>query len=153
MDLILWRHAEAEDIHDGISDSERKLSAKGKKHAQKMAEWLTPHLPHDTRILVSPAVRTVQTAEALGREFEISELLATSASLSDHLSATRWPVDGNVLLVGHQPTLGQLAALLMSGHPHSWEIRKGAVWWLRSAPDGSSSHAALRVAMLPGMLE
>ncbi len=153
MDLILWRHAEAEDIGDNIADHERKLTAKGKKQAQKMAEWLAPHLPNDTRILVSPATRAVQTAEALGRKFEISDLLFTSASVSDHLTATRWPVDGNVLLVGHQPTLGQLAALLMSGHPQAWEIRKGAIWWLRSAPEGSSSHATLRTAMLPGMLE
>jgi phosphohistidine phosphatase len=153
MDLILWRHAEAEDIANGISDVERKLTAKGKKQAQKMAEWLTPHLPHDTRILVSPTARTIQTAEALNRNFDIEERVFTWASLSDHLAAARWPVDDTVLLVGHQPTLGQLAALLMSGHAHSWEIKKGAVWWLRSAPEGSTLHAALRAAMLPGMLE
>jgi len=153
MDLILWRHAEAEDIHDGIADHERKLTAKGKKQAQKMAAWLAPRLPHDTRIVSSPAARAVQTAAALKRKFEISDLIFTDASLSDHLAAARWPADGNVLLVGHQPTLGQLAALLMSGHPHAWDIRKGAVWWLRSAAEGSNLHAVLRAAMLPGMLE
>lgn len=153
MDLILWRHAEAEDIHDGINDHERKLTAKGKKQAQKMAGWLAPLLPQDTRILVSPAMRAVQTAEALEREFEINDLISPSASLSDHLAAARWPADGNVLLVGHQPVFGQLAALLMSGHPYAWDIRKSATWWLRSAPEGSNLHATLRAAMLPGMLE
>lgn len=153
MDLILWRHAEAEDQQKDISDLERKLTAKGKRQAQKMAAWLAPQLPPDTRILVSPATRTVQTAEALKRKFDISEQMSIAATVSDHLAASRWPVDGIVLLVGHQPTLGQLAALLMSGHPDAWEIRKGAVWWLRSAPEGSNLHATLRAAMLPGMLE
>ena len=152
MDLILWRHAEAEDSH-GSGDHERELTAKGKKQAQKMADWLVPKLPDDTRILVSPAVRAVQTAAALKRKYELCDLISTGASLADHLAAARWPADGNVLLVGHQPTLGQLAALLMSGHPDAWDIRKGALWWLRSAPEGGKLHATLRVAMLPGMLE
>ena len=153
MDLILWRHAEAEDPHDGISDQERELTAKGKKQAKNMAEWLSAHLPEHARILVSPAARTVQTAEALERKFEVSRNLSTSASISDHLTASRWPVGDAVVLVGHQPTLGQFAALLMSGHPHAWDIKKGAVWWLRSAPQGSSAYATLRTAISPGMLE
>lgn len=152
MDLILWRHAEAEDLHEGSGDHERKLTAKGKKQAQKMAAWLDPLLPQDARIIVSPARRALQTAEALKRTFEINEQLAPAASLSDHLAAARWPADDTVLLVGHQPTLGQLAALLMSGHPLAWEIRKGAVWWLRAAAQGKQLHATLRAAMLPGML-
>lgn len=152
MDLMLWRHAEAEDYNSG-GDHERRLTAKGKRQARKMAEWLAPRLPQDTRILVSPATRAVQTAAALEREFELCKQISTDASLADHLAAARWPAAGSVLLVGHQPTLGQLAALLMSGHPEAWEIRKGALWWLRSAPEDSKLHATLRVAMLPGMME
>lgn len=153
MDLIIWRHAEAEDITDKITDSERQLTAKGVKQAQKIAAWLNSFLPADTHIIASPAARTVQTAAALKRKFDISDLLFTSASISDHLTASRWPVGGTVLLVGHQPTVGQLAALLMSGHPHHWEIKKGAAWWLRSALEGDSAYATLRAAMSPGMLE
>ena len=67
MDLILWRHAEAE---DGTADAGRKLTDKGLKQAQQMAAWLAPRLPQNTRILVSPATRTQQTAAALDREFE-----------------------------------------------------------------------------------
>lgn len=153
MDLILWRHAEAEDIHDGIADHERNLTAKGKRQAQKMADWLSPQLPRETRILVSPAARTVQTAEALKRKFEISEKLFTDSTFNDHLTAAQWPDGDTVLLVGHQPTLGKLAALLMTGRPQEWDIKKGAIWWLRSATDKSNRHAALRVAMMPGMLD
>lgn len=153
MDLLLWRHAEAEDSYGNVSDRERKLTAKGKKQAQKMAAWLNARLPDDTRILVSPAVRTVQTARALGRTFELSESVGLDAVTSDLLTASAWPSKQTVLLVGHQPTLGQLAALLISGRPESWEIKKGALWWLRSLSEGSDSRATLRVAMLPGMLE
>lgn len=153
MDLILWRHAEAEDNHGG-DDRERELTVKGKKQAQKMAEWLNARLPDEARILVSPATRTVQTAQALERKFELSESIGLDAAASDLLAASAWPSSKQtVVLVGHQPTLGQLAALLVSGSPQSWEIKKGALWWLRSAPEDGGSRAALRVAMLPGMLE
>ena len=152
MDLILWRHAEAEDIRDGINDQDRQLTAKGIKQAQKMAAWLDERIPDDCRIIASPATRTIQTAAALERKFETSIQVFTNASIGDHLAATRWPVNGTTLVVGHQPTLGQLAALLMSGHPYAWEIRKGAVWWLRSTTGGGNLQATLRASMLPSML-
>ena len=151
MDLILWRHADAEDAYSGISDAERKLTDKGHKQAQKMAAWLNPQLPDKVRIVVSPAIRAVQTAEALKRKFEISDKLFTSAAACDYLEASGWPGADCVLLVGHQPTLGELAALLMSGTPQMWDIKKGAVMWLRSVGDGSE--ATLRAAMVSGMLK
>ena len=61
MELILWRHAEAE---IGEPDAGRVLTAKGHKQAWKMAEWFDANLPDRCRILVSPATRAVQTAEA-----------------------------------------------------------------------------------------
>ena len=63
MDLILWRHAEAE---DGVPDGARALTKKGLKQAAAIAAWLKPRLPDATRILVSPATRAQQTAAALG---------------------------------------------------------------------------------------
>ncbi len=45
MELILWRHAEAE---DGTHDSERKLTAKGIKQAARMAKWLRARVPADS---------------------------------------------------------------------------------------------------------
>jgi phosphohistidine phosphatase len=152
MDLILWRHAEAEDMQTGMSDSSRQLTPKGRRQAERMAAWLNAELPRNTRIVVSPAARTLQTAEALDRPFEISDQLACSASPEDHLAVAQWPQNGNVLLVGHQPTLGQVGALLLSGHTLHWEIKKGSVWWLRSV-EGGRKPAILRVAVSPGMLD
>jgi len=64
MDLILWRHAEAIEGEAG-EDLARKLTSKGERQAERMAEWLNRRLSHSTRILVSPAVRCQETAKAL----------------------------------------------------------------------------------------
>ncbi len=131
MDLLLWRHAEAE---DGFPDLKRKLTARGEKQAAQMAEWLERHAPKDLRILVSPATRCQQTAGALGLPFETDPRLGTSAGVADLLAATGWPGDNltkpkAVLLVGHQPTLSQTAARL-SGRGSAQDFPKGAFLWL-----------------------
>jgi phosphohistidine phosphatase len=140
MDLILWRHAEARDLREGETDPQadlaRPLTPRGEKQAHRMAEWLNRFLPESTRVLVSPALRTRQTADALGRKYRMVESLAPGASHAQALAAARWPDSREpVLLVGHQPTLGQLAAYLMGGastlDSPPWAIRKGAAWWLR----------------------
>lgn len=128
MDLILWRHAEAE---AGEPDESRALTAKGRKQAAKMGEWLDRKLPGNCRILSSPAKRTVQTAEALGRAFKTHPGLAPDAPSEDVLAAVRWPESREpVLIVGHQPTLGQVAALLITGTEQDWTIRKGSIVWI-----------------------
>jgi phosphohistidine phosphatase len=143
MDLILWRHAEAFDAEPGESDEERTLTPKGVKQAKKMAEWLTSQLPEGCKILVSPAVRTVQTAEALGRKFKITPEVGLEADAEDLLQAANWPnAREPVLVIGHQPTLGQVAAVLLSGQPQDWEVKKANVWWLvqRDPADIASLH-------------
>lgn len=148
MDLILWRHAEARELPEpqegspldnkaiAAADLARPLTARGEKQAGRMADWLNRFLPESTRVLVSPALRTRQTADALDRKYRTVDALAPGASHAQALAAARWPDSREpVLLVGHQPTLGQLAAYLMGG-PQTldgapWAVRKGAVWWLR----------------------
>lgn len=136
MDLILWRHAEARDAAEGESDLDRPLTPRGVKQAQRMADWLNRFLPESTRVLASPALRTRQTADALGRKYRTVEALAPGASASQLLAAVRWPdAREPVLVVGHQPTLGHAAAYLMAGadavQGPAWTVRKGAAWWLR----------------------
>ena len=111
MDLILWRHAEAE---PGEPDLGRRLTSKGLKQAERVAAWLETRLPDTTRILVSPADRTQQTALALGRKFRTVDEIAPGASVASLLAAAGWPdAREAVLVVGHQPTLGQVAATLL----------------------------------------
>jgi phosphohistidine phosphatase len=132
MDLILWRHAEAHWPRDGQPDAERALTTKGERQAQRMAEWLNQRLAHSTRVLVSPALRTQQTAKALGRGFKTCAALGPEAGVEALLQAARWPQSAEpVLVVGHQPTLGLVAAQLLAGSPQAWSIKKAAVWWLR----------------------
>ena len=97
-----------------------------------MADWLTPRLPPDVRILASPAVRTRQTAQALGREVEIDESLAPGASAEAVLAAAGWPDAVHpVLIVGHQPTLGRVAARLLAGVDGDVSVKKAGVWWFQ----------------------
>ncbi len=152
MDLLLWRHAEAE---DGIPDLKRKLTVRGEKQSKKMAEWLHQHAPKKLRILVSPAVRCQQTAQALGLPFETDKRLGTDGNVVSLLAAVGWPEGGDaakgnsaVLVVGHQPTLGQAAALLLSGEEDDWTIKKGAVWWFSNRTRQGESQTVLR-AMIP----
>jgi len=133
MDLILWRHAQAYPLTDPAGDDlERALTPKGERQAERMAAWLNQRMADTTRVLVSPARRTQQTAKALDRAFKTVPALAPDASVDELFEAARCPdAKDPVLIVGHQPTLGMVAARLLAGHDLPWTIRKGAVWWLR----------------------
>lgn len=133
MDLILWRHAEAEDAPPGGNDLARSLTSRGEKQAQRVAAWLHRQLPGDARILCSPARRCEQTAKALGRPYRTMPSLAPGAAPDELLEAAAWPDASHpVLIVGHQPTLGELVARLVGMQAHACPVRKGGVWWLRT---------------------
>ncbi len=147
MDLILWRHADAE---PGEPDLERRLTAKGVRQAERMAAWLDSHLPDRCRILVSPAERAQQTARPLGRKFKIVPELAPGASAAAVLAAAGWPEAREAtLIVGHQPTLGETAALLLSGSDAPWGMRKAAVWWLSNRDREQGAEIVLKVVVGP----
>jgi phosphohistidine phosphatase len=143
MELILWRHAEAE---TGEPDLGRKLTSKGEKQARRVAAWLHAHLPESTKVLVSPATRAQQTARALAdiapRKLKTVEALAPGASVDDILQAADWPASKTPkLVVGHQPTLGLVASRVLTGAELPWSIRKAAVWWLSTKDNEAMSGA------------
>jgi len=153
MDLILWRHAEASDPREGHDDLDRPLTSKGERQAARMAEWLGRQLPASTRVLVSPARRTQQTAAALDRKSKTLAALAASADVDALLSAARWPdAREPVLVIGHQPTLGLVAAYLLSGQAQAWPLRKGAVVWLRTREREGQPQVLLHAAVSPDLL-
>jgi len=132
MDLILWRHAEAREAADGEDDLQRPLTARGEKQAARMAAWLDRQLPEGLRVMSSPALRTQQTVQALGRKYKLRAELLPGGSPHDLLELARWPhARGAVLVVGHQPMLGQTIAQLLGLQAGDCAVRKGAVWWLR----------------------
>ena len=137
MDLILWRHAEAEERTDSgrdpDQDLERSLTSRGEKQAVKMAAWLDRQLPDTARILVSPAMRCEQTALALGRKYKIRLELRPDATPDQLLELVQWPHGkGPVVVVGHQPMLGQTIARLLGLQQGECPVKKSMVWWLRS---------------------
>ena len=150
MELILWRHADAE---DGIPDSERKLTPKGVKQAARMAKWLRARLSADALILASPAKRAQQTARELDPDFKTAKEIGLAANAEDVLLAAGWP--GNertVVVVGHQPTLGETAALLLTGTKEQWNVKKGAVIWIACRGDDVHARAQMRAAISPDLL-
>jgi phosphohistidine phosphatase len=150
MDLILWRHAEAV---EGTPDLARRLTPKGVKQAKAMAQWLRPRLPRQTRVIVSPAERTVLTARALTADFEIVRQLAPGGPATSVLAAAGWPEHkGAVVVVGHQPTLGLAASLLIAGEPMPWSIKKGAIWWFSHRVRGEHTQVILRSVIAPDFL-
>jgi phosphohistidine phosphatase len=153
MDLILWRHAEAHPLREGQSDLERRLTANGERQARRMGLWLQQRLPATTRVLVSPAARCTASADALERRYRVEALLAPDQSVDALLQAAQWPdAVTPVLIVGHQPTLGRVAAKLLAGTEQDWAVKKAGVWWLRSRVRDGQFQTVLHAAMAADML-
>lgn len=153
MDLILWRHAEAQEASESLPDLARALTTRGEKQAARMAAWLDRRLPEGVRVLSSPARRCEQTAMALGRKHKLRGELAPQGTPEQLLALTGWPNGrGAVLVVGHQPTLGQVVAQLLALPAGACAVRKGAVWWLRSREREGKLQTVLLAVQSPELL-
>ncbi len=153
MDLVLWRHAEAQEWVEGCDDMARALTSRGEKQAHRVANWLDRQLPEGTRILVSPARRCEQTVLALGRKYKIKAELAPGCSVAQLLELAQWPdAKGTVLVVGHQPTLGQTIAELIGLSAAECAVKKGALWWLRNRERAALTQTVVVTVQSPEVL-
>ncbi|SAL32127.1 phosphohistidine phosphatase SixA [Caballeronia peredens] len=152
MNLILWRHAEAED--QASSDLARQLTSRGRKQAQGIAKWLRARVGDDAIFLASPATRTIQTAEAFGDRYRVVDALAPGNGAQAVLDAAGWPdgIGETVVVIGHQPTLGHVAALLLTGRESDWSIKKAGIWWFQTRARGSDGQTVLRAVVNPDLL-
>jgi phosphohistidine phosphatase len=149
MDLIVWRHAEAE---DGAPDLERRLTAKGRKQAERVAQWLLQRLPARFAVIASPAARAQQTAEALGVPVKTDRSLAPGATPEAIRRACGWPdYKTAVVIVGHQPDLGRAVAELL-GSRVGFSIKKGGLWWLSNRVRDEKDQVVVRAVVSPDLL-
>lgn len=161
MNLILWRHAEAIDLGTPVTpgckrDLERKLTDRGQIQAADTARWLRKHVKRDYRVICSPALRALQTAKAFSDTPEIIEALCPLADASHVLGAINWPQGKDVIVVGHQPWIGRVASLLLSGHEQDWSVKKSSIWWLSHRLRKQESHekaqTVLRLVLPPDLI-
>ena len=152
MELILWRHAEAEDDNPQ-GDLARRLTKKGRKQAERMARWLKPRLEGEWRIVASPAQRALETVAPLELPYEVHEGVSTGADARSVLEVAGWPDARRVMVVGHQPTLGEVAAWLLGGGAGEVSVRKGAILWFATRGRDGKSETVLKALLDPEMLE
>ena len=152
MELILWRHADAEDPGPQ-GDAARRLTRKGERQAERMAKWLRPQLEGPWRIIASPAVRALQTVAPLDLPYEVRETVSTASGPEQVLEEAGWPDAGQVLVVGHQPTLGQVAAMLLGGQSGEVSVRKGAILWFSTRQRDGLAETVLKAVLDPDTLE
>jgi phosphohistidine phosphatase len=160
VDLILWRHAEAHDHPDPVNgqqgdplDLARRLTPRGDKQAARMASWLDRQLPDGARIYASPAVRTEQTAQALGRKFKLRDELAPEGDPLALLELVQWPNGKSpVVVVGHQPMLGSVIARLLGLPEEYCPMKKGALWWLRHRERNGALQTVLVTVQTPELI-
>ena len=153
MDLILWRHAEAA-AEDPNPEGERKLTAKGRKQAAWISEWLLRRLPSKITVIAAPGRPARETAEALSPRVRIAESLAPGAGVNAILEEAGWPSRNGavVVVVGHQPDLGRVAACLISGTEAAWTVKKGGLWWLTNRVRNDEAQVVVRAVIAPDLV-
>jgi phosphohistidine phosphatase len=113
--LFLVRHAEAE---PGEPDELRTLTPHGRWQAQELGERFARHGIHPEAVLSSPLLRARQTADAIaagaGVAAEPDERLAPGATADDVRAAVAGRGE-TVVVVGHQPDCGEIAAAISGG--------------------------------------
>ena len=153
MDLILWRHAEAEPVPDEAHDMQRCLTARGERQAARVAKWLDRQLPEGAKIFCSPAQRCLQTVQHLGRKFKVRDELSPQCDHTHLLSLVQWPSSRmTVLIVGHQPSLGLTIAQILGMDAMALSVRKGSVWWLRAKVKENGIQPTLITVQSPELL-
>ena len=163
MKLYILRHAIAEDRDENLypDDSLRHLTEKGEKKMVKIAEHLKNMDIQLDVILTSPYVRAFETAKIVAKTFGIKK---NQLVLSDHLIPSGFAKDliaeinenfqvENLMLVGHEPYLSDLVAMLMAGDPSiSITMKKGGLCCLSIDNLGYDKCATLEWLMTPAQL-
>jgi phosphohistidine phosphatase len=130
MQLYILRHADAET--KAASDSARTLSEKGEEQARKVAQFCRAHGIQPEVIFASPLIRAQQTAKPVAKELNVevtpAPWLACGARPEGILAELAGLKNVSaVLLVGHEPDLGNLIAHLLGAGSGSIHVRKASL--------------------------
>lgn len=154
--LYLLRHAEAEDV--ASSDAARQLTPKGEQQAARVGKFCHEHGVVPPVILTSPVTRARQTAEIVQKEIGQPELLEVKwaacgmdpwVAMDQINDMKKFPA---VMLVGHQPDLGGLAAALLGlTSVHPLRVRKALLMGIE-APQGLKTGGGILHFFIPSKL-
>ena len=161
MDLLIIRHAIAEERSEDLPDAARALTRKGRRRFRKIVDGLDTLGVQLGRVLHSPWTRAAETAKLLRpviagrtREALVSTDALTGSPRPELVSLIgEHATHGTVAVVGHEPWLSELIALLVLG-----DLRKGEVFELKKGGvaclDGASvpGGMTLRAHLPPGVL-
>ncbi len=158
--IHLLRHAEAEDVSPTGRDPDRRLTEEGRKRMRAVAKAIAKLEPGYEAVLVSPFVRSRQTAEPVAetcgfkRPFTETKSLAPNADPAEVLHELARLGPASALLVGHQPHFGLLFGLLLSGR-RDLEIpmKKAGLAAFEAPADPSLGPAELKFLLPPRLLE
>jgi phosphohistidine phosphatase len=152
-EIIFWRHAEAHDAGEGESDLERKLTVKGQRNAERVAHWLDRNLPQQCKVFASEAKRAQQTVRCLPRKFKTIAEINPDATVDAVLTAVGWRTHSEpIVVVGHQPWIGQSISRLIFGNDEEISVKKCAVWWLQLRAREEREEIVIRSVISPDLL-
>ena len=119
--LVLIRHAKAEQVNFEVTDFDRKLTSKGKEDAKLAAKELKKRIKSLNFVFSSAAKRTFKTAKIIAENFDFPKTQITLSQELYHADINVYKqiiknfddsIDGSFVMVGHNPSIGQLANLL-----------------------------------------
>lgn len=133
MRIYLVRHSDSVDRVPSMPDAARYLNTRGRMSFREMALRFRDAGGLPTRILTSPLVRAVQTAEILSEAIRYDGEVVLDPRLSPGFDIAMlkavledYPGEREIALVGHEPDLGVILSLLLA-LPQRYSMRKGAI--------------------------
>lgn len=157
MILYVLRHAEAVEVSETLPDQWRYLTEKGRGAVKKMSSAIAKFGPKTRLTITSPLTRAVQTAEIVAEKacrknvVVASTLLLPGADVSELVAYLKSGTDAKrVMVVGHEPHLGELVAALLGRTEELVTLNKGACVALKLDPATDEKPAGFLWYLTPG---
>ncbi len=145
----MWRHTEAE---DALPDATRELTGRGRKQARAWPTGLIRRLPPD----ITHSDQSRHPRPATPQHWGVNTKrcrIGARRQRSGRAGRGGWPDAAYpVLVVGHQPTLGQVAMQLLAGQAGDLTVKKGGIWWFQSRERTGQVQVVLRAVAAPDWL-